>query len=245
MDFAGGFVDLDSNDFPFNPAFDSHKLPPSSNTRPSSTYDSDPDTRHQPAVHKDLPDDSGVQLYDPDYPPSYAEREESPGYGNFLDKPHLFTVDPYAKSPAPYSGGYAPAPYSSPPAYHAPPPAASYEPAYQPPAYEPHQPAYPPHHEEPKYAVHDPYQSVHHDPYAPHKPVHHAPEPYKPHYEAPYKPVGPVLLEKRPHEVKEILPLPVPLHDTPYKDTNFDCKKVPYADKHYADVESGCHVSVP
>lgn len=48
-----------------------------------------------------------------------------------------------------------------------------------------------------------------------------------------------MLLEKRPYEVKEIKALPVALHDT-Y--TNFDCRKAPYPDRHYADPESGCQI---
>eukprot|EP00096_Caligus_rogercresseyi_P005558 TRINITY_DN2134_c0_g1_i2.p1 TRINITY_DN2134_c0_g1~~TRINITY_DN2134_c0_g1_i2.p1 ORF type:complete len:209 (-),score=62.72 TRINITY_DN2134_c0_g1_i2:346-972(-) len=59
-------------------------------------------------------------------------------------------------------------------------------------------------------------------------------------YDAPYeppKPKQPVLLKERPNEVKEIKPVPITIHDT-Y--TNFDCRKVPYSDKHYADSQTGC-----
>ena len=72
-----------------------------------------------------------------------------------------------------------------------------------------------------------------HDSSPAYKPAH---EPYEPHY---YKPKGPVLLEKIPHEVIHIQPLTVATHQA-Y--TNFDCRKVPYPDRHYADPEAGCKV---
>ena len=56
----------------------------------------------------------------------------------------------------------------------------------------------------------------------------------------PYTPKGPVMLEKRPYEPKEIKPVTITTHDT-Y--TGFDCRKVPYPDRHYADPEAGCTVS--
>ena len=56
----------------------------------------------------------------------------------------------------------------------------------------------------------------------------------------PPKIVGPVLLEKRPYEVKEIKAVPIVTHKT-Y--TKFDCRNVPYPDRHYADPEAGCAVS--
>ena len=49
------------------------------------------------------------------------------------------------------------------------------------------------------------------------------------------------MLEKRPYEPKEIKPVTITTHDT-Y--TSFDCRKVPYPDRHYADPEAGCSVSV-
>jgi len=55
----------------------------------------------------------------------------------------------------------------------------------------------------------------------------------------PYKPKGPVMLEKRPYEPKEIKPVTITTHDT-Y--TGFDCRKVPYPDRHYADPEAGCTI---
>ena len=57
----------------------------------------------------------------------------------------------------------------------------------------------------------------------------------------PYKPKGPVMLEKRPYEPKEIKPVTITTHET-Y--TGFDCRKVPYPDRHYADPEAGCTVSI-
>ena len=56
----------------------------------------------------------------------------------------------------------------------------------------------------------------------------------------PPKIVGPVLLEKRPYEVKEIKAVPIVTHKT-Y--TKFDCRNVPYPDRHYADPEAGCAVN--
>ena len=55
----------------------------------------------------------------------------------------------------------------------------------------------------------------------------------------PYKPVGPILLEKRPYEPKEIKPVVIITEQT-Y--TSFDCRKVPYPDKYYADPEAECRV---
>ena len=48
------------------------------------------------------------------------------------------------------------------------------------------------------------------------------------------------MLDKRPYEPKEIKPVTITTHDT-Y--TSFDCRKVPYPDRHYADPEAGCSVS--
>jgi len=56
----------------------------------------------------------------------------------------------------------------------------------------------------------------------------------------PYKPVGPILLEKRPYEPKEIKRVIVA---TEPAYTSFDCRKVPYHDKYFADPEAGCRVS--
>ena len=138
-------------------------------------------------------------------------------------KPHLFTADPYGKHPH-----HEPEPYHDP--YHQP------EPHHDPYHSEPHHDVY---HSEPHHDVYhsEPHHDVYHHPAAPHSDYHHPePEPYHP---PPPKPKAPVLLEKRPYEVKEIKALPVALHDT-Y--TNFDCRKAPYPNRHYADPESGCQV---
>ena len=74
-------------------------------------------------------------------------------------------------------------------------------------------------------------------PYAP-APAPYTPAPYAP--EPAYEPVGPVLLEKKPYEVKTIQALPVAVAET-Y--TNFDCRGK-YANRHYADPEAGCQVSI-
>ena len=69
--------------------------------------------------------------------------------------------------------------------------------------------------------------------YSPPKPTYE-PEPYYPP-----KPVGPVLLEKRPYEVKSVQPLPITVSES-Y--TSFDCRDK-YPGRHYADPEAGCQVS--
>ena len=118
---------------------------------------------------------------------------------------------PPSYAPAPYSPPvYTPAPYS--------PPAYAPEP-YSPPSYtpEPYSP--------PGYAAPESYSP----------PAYAAPEPY-----APPKPVGPVLLEKRPYEVKSVQPLPITVSES-Y--TGFDCRSAPYPDRFYADAEAGCEAS--
>jgi len=52
-------------------------------------------------------------------------------------------------------------------------------------------------------------------------------------------PQEPVLLEKRPYEVKSVQSLPISVTET-Y--TNFDCRSKPYAGRHYADVEAACEI---
>jgi len=61
-------------------------------------------------------------------------------------------------------------------------------------------------------------------------------EPAAPAYHAP---VGPVLLDKRPYEVKSVQPLPITVAET-Y--TGFDCRSKPYQNRHYADPEAGCEI---
>ena len=53
------------------------------------------------------------------------------------------------------------------------------------------------------------------------------------------EPIGPVLLEKRPYEVVSVQPVPITVSDG-Y--STFDCRNVPFTNKHYADLESGCQV---
>ena len=149
---------------------------------------------------------------------------------------------PYLPSYIDIAPEYSPpkTPYSAEPAY-VPEPAYAPEPAYKPePAYVP-EPAYNP---EPAYVPEPAYGP---DPvYAP-EPAY-SPEPaYKPEPDyAPPKPVyspppiiGPVLLEKRPYEVKSVQPLPITVAET-Y--TRFDCRDKPYPGRHYADAEAGCQV---
>jgi len=164
---------------------------------------------------------------------------------------HLRT-DPYA-NPEPH---YAPAPYKTPAPYH--PPSSYHEPA--------------PYHPEPAVGYHEPESyhepEPYHEPVAPYHPPaapyhppssYHEPEPYHPptsgYHEPepaygpppadgygvphPYKPKGPVMLKERPYEPKEVKPVTITTHDT-Y--TAFDCRKVPYPDRHYADPEAGCQI---
>lgn len=64
-------------------------------------------------------------------------------------------------------------------------------------------------------------------------------ESYGPPEPAYHEPVGPVLLHKRPYEVKAVQPLPITVEEA-Y--TSFDCRNVPYPGRHYADPESGCEI---
>ena len=135
------------------------------------------------------------------------------GYGTIFNE-YLGTCDHTEAVYCRSGEGYAPVEHKPHHGYHHP---------------EPH---HDPYHPEPH---HGGYHEPHHDPY-------HAPPPHSEYHEPePYHPPAPkiVLLEKRPYEVKEIKALPVALHDT-Y--TNFDCRKAPYPDRHYADPESGCQV---
>jgi len=81
-----------------------------------------------------------------------------------------------------------------------------------------------------------PYEPAPYKPSSSYEPAAYAPP--KPEYHAP---VGPVLLEKRPYEVESVKPLPITVSET-Y--TSFDCRKVPYPDRHYADPEAGCEVRI-
>ena len=258
-----GFSALGTGDFPFNPAFDSHKLTaPETDSRndrfPTFDLQPEPEPRPPPPAPSRGPTPSfappppprreSIPLEQPDFPEFSFPGFDSLRDGGFKDdvkaskdfddfvlheevlppahptlyhedlnnKPHLFTADPYGAHP-----------------HHAP-----HHDPYHAPHHEPHHdPYHAPHHE----FHHDPalvgfHQGGYHEPdpyHAPHS-GYHEPEPYH----AP-KPKQPVLLEKRPYEVKEIKALPVALHDT-Y--TNFDCRKAPYPNRHYADPESGCQV---
>jgi len=105
------------------------------------------------------------------------------------------------------------------------------EPAYQPPA-----PAPPP------YVAPVPTPAYGAPTYAPAAPTYHQPAPPAYHEPAPpayHVPVGPVLLDKRPYEVKSVQPLPITVAET-Y--TGFDCRSKPYQGRHYADPEAGCEI---
>lgn len=206
--FASDFPESFS-DFPFNPAFDAHKL----NAGPN--------------------------------PDEEIEIAKSHFSGNhiFADKPHLYTPDPY-ENPQHYSNPsseyYQPEPYRPPESGYTHPDTTSYyqEPYQQP---EPYQPPVSSYHEPEPY--HPPTSG-----YGPPPSSGYGPPPSSGYgapssgYGAPepYKPKGPVMLDKRPYEPKDIKPVPITTHDT-Y--TGFDCRKVPYTDRHYADPEAGCAVS--
>ncbi len=232
-DFSSDFKDEVDFDFPFNPAFDAHKL---SAVTPTETHES-----------LEASYDSGR---------GFDSNNKIDAKDIFDDKPHLYTSDPYNDyaPPSPYhppepSYHATPEPYHPPaPAYHEPepyaPPTSSY---HEPEPYHPPAPAY--HEPEP---YHPPAPAYHEpEPYHPPTSSYHEPEPYHPpsDYHAPstgygapaYKPKGPVLLEKRPYEPKEIKPVVITTHDT-Y--TKFDCRDKPYPDRHYADAEAGCAVNI-
>ena len=208
-----------SDQFSFNPAFDAHKIN---------------------SANEEI-----------EFAREFGGREYT---GNSVDvyeqKPHLYTSDPYAnpehyapdpyKTPAPYhppSSYHEPAPYHPEPAYHEPESYHEPEPYHEPVA--PYHPPADPYH--PPSSYHEP------EPYHPPTTGYHEPEPaYGPPpsdgYGAPhpYKPKGPVMLKERPYEPKEVKPVTITTHDT-Y--TAFDCRKVPYPNRHYADPEAGCQVS--
>jgi len=152
--------------------------------------------------------------------------------------PEHYAPDPY-KTPAPYhppSSYHEPAPYHPEPAYHEPESYHEPEPYHEPVA--PYHPPADPYH--PPSSYHEP------EPYHPPTTGYHEPEPaYGPPpsdgYGAPhpYKPKGPVMLKERPYEPKEVKPVTITTHDT-Y--TAFDCRKVPYPNRHYADPEAGCQI---
>ena len=162
-------------------------------------------------------------------------------------------ADPYDS----FDGGNYEEEYKD-PDYHSPPPYADdgyndpeFGPEYSPPPHQDygHLPVHDDYgYEEEPYGavpVHDDYGAVPiHDGYGP--PPHDGYGPPSSDYGAPsadYGPPkikGPVLLEKRPYEVTEIRAVPIVTHQT-Y--TKFDCRNVPYPDRHYADPEAGCAVS--
>ena len=133
-------------------------------------------------------------------------------YSSNYDSPSSNYNDPYYD----YNQGYDYSPSKD--DYYSP-PAADY---YQPPKDDFYSP--PP----------NDYSTPHQDDYyaPPAKPAYE-PEPYYPP-----KPVGPVLLEKRPYEVKSVQPLPITVSES-Y--TSFDCRDK-YPGRHYADPEAGCQV---
>merc|ERR1712226_1595046 len=155
--------------------------------------------------------------------------------------PSFYEPEPYKPAP--------PATYHEPEPYHPAPPATYHEPEpYHPGTY--HEPE--PYHPAPPATYHEP-EPYHPAPEPYHPPsTYHEPEPYHPpssdygappssDYGAPkpYKPKGPVMLEHRPYEPKEIKPVTITTHEA-Y--TAFDCRKVPYPDRHYADPEVGCSI---
>jgi len=53
------------------------------------------------------------------------------------------------------------------------------------------------------------------------------------------KPAGPVLLQHRPNEVTRIQPVPITINEDYSK---FDCRNVPFSNRHYADPDTGCQI---
>jgi len=118
-------------------------------------------------------------------------------------------------------------------------PVIKLRPEYQPEpaAYQPPAPAPPP------YVAPVPTPAYGAPTYAPPAPTYHQPAPQPAYHEpappAYHVPVGPVLLDKRPYEVKSVQPLPITVAET-Y--TGFDCRSKPYQGRHYADPEAGCEI---
>ena len=222
--FSSGEEDY-SLDFPYSPAFDPIKISGSSDgyqELQQSKY-----TNPYAAIYDSLfkkPTKSPVKKSSKDTY-KYIDLED----GNLTPQSYN---DPYSYNPPPSD------PYYSPPVdNYGPDPYNNYEPpppAYQEPApYDPPQEVYTGYDQPgPPGPAQDPY-----DPYyaAPAPPSYEAPEPVYPP-----KPVGPVLLEKRPYEVKSVQPLPITVAET-Y--TSFDCRSL-YPGRHYADPETGCQVSI-
>jgi len=207
-----------SSDFPYNPVFDPIKISAASqpNEVESPVY-----TNPYEVMYDSLFDKPKKQLSTKkkdtykyvDIAPDY-----SPPKTTYSAEPDYAPGPAYAPEPS-----YAPEPAYIPEPAYAPEPAYIPEPAYAPePAYIP-EPAYAP---EPAYVPEPAYKPE--PAYAPPKPVY-SPPPI----------IGPVLLEKRPYEVKSVQPLPITVAET-Y--TSFDCRNKPYPGRHYADAEAGCQI---
>ena len=202
-------------DFPYNPVFDPVKISESSqgNQQQQSKY-----TNPYAAIYDSLfkkPTKTPVKKSSKDTY-KYVDIED----GNLTPDPY----DPYYNAPP--SDPYDP--------YYNPPPGDSYDPPspYEPPPTTYQEPYEPP---QEVYNSYDPPSDAPYDPYydAPPPPSYEAPEPAYPP-----KPVGPVLLEKRPYEVKSVQPLPITVSES-Y--TSFDCRSL-HPGRHYADPETGCQV---
>jgi hypothetical protein len=222
---------------PYNP----HALPQSSHLdhlrtnpepyHPTSAYH-EPEPYHPPtSYHEPEPYQPPTSYHEPEpYHPPTSYHEPEP----YHPTTSYHEPEPYH----PTSAYHEPEPYHPPTSYHEPEP------------YHPHTSYHEPEPYHPPTSYHEP------EPY--HPPTgYHEPAPYHPptsdygvpasDYGAPatgygapaYKPVGPVLLEKRPYEPKDIKPVVITTHET-Y--TSFDCRKVAYPDRHYADPEAGCAI---
>jgi len=198
-----------SLDFPYNPVFDPIKISGSSETNKKQQSKY---TNPYAAIYDSL----------------FKKPTKAPGRKSSKDTYKYIDID---------EGNLTPDPYYNPPRNsYDPRPPASYEPpaesysSYEPPAesynnYEPPVESYNSY--EPPKDAYDPYYE------SPAPPSYVEPEPYKPP-----KPKGPVLLEKRPYEVKSVQPLPITVAES-Y--TSFDCRNL-YPGRHYADPETGCQV---
>ena len=221
--FKSPFADDDyASDFPYNPVFDPIKI--SGSGGENYAIVEEPKYSNPYAVMYD-------SLFNkPEKKPSKPRKKISKDTYKYIDidpSPPKTAYNSYELPPSTYQEPYQ-QPYEEP--YKDP-----YQDTYQEPYQKPYQEPYQPYIEPPSYDYspgYD-YSPPANDAYAPPAPTYE-PEPY-----LPPKPVGPVLLEKRPYEVKSVQPLPITVAET-Y--TSFDCRNK-HPGRHYADPEAQCQVT--
>ena len=225
--FKSPFADDDyASDFPYNPVFDPIKI--SGSGGENYAIVEEPKYSNPYAVMYD-------SLFNkPEKKPSKPRKKISKDTYKYIDidpSPPKTAYNSYELPPSTYQEPYQ-QPYEEP---YKDPYQDTYQEPYQKPYQEPYQEPYQPYIEPPSYDYspgYD-YSPPANDAYAPPAPTYE-PEPYL----AP-KPVGPVLLEKRPYEVKSVQPLPITVAET-Y--TSFDCRNK-HPGRHYADPEAQCQVT--